>query len=512
MLNFVLDGRQYYPLEVTYTKSLSQLGAKVKAVFPLEDNETKIPAGVGATIWVYEDWKNYFVGMITGIEASGDRLTLTAYDSCYYLNHSKRTIQFTDMTVSEALSALFKECSLFNHHCPEMSARVDAVCYIQTPADIAKKLIQTEEDENGGEYYLTSDSFNSVEVYKVGELSCDIALTALISPSRSVSLDGVKNRVSLVVSDGSGYSVVETASDGKSIAKYGLLHEFVTISSDASGAVAIAQNRLAQLKQLLAEGSVTIPGDWNLTAVGRRIKISEPTTGLSGEYVITSVEHRLGDDFLTTLGLREYAELQTFKPIVDTAETDKLDEVAKSRGSSAGTPTGIILPFASRTCRLTSRYGYRTHPVTGQKNSFHGGVDLVGMQSDGISGNIVTAVKSGRVIRSRIVTDKSDATWQWGNYVAVLGYDGMTIYYCHLAKREVTEGQTIRRGERIGIEGTTGQSTGVHLHFEVRHGSEKLNAADYLGIPNEPGTYRGDPAESKSASVVIDALAGRITK
>ena len=133
MLNFVLDGKQYYPLEVTYTKSLSQLGAKVKAVFPLEDNETKIPAEVGATIWVYEDWKNYFVGMITGIEASGDRLTLTAYDSCYYLNHSKRTIQFTDMTVSEALSALFKECSLFNHHCPEMSARVDAVCYIQTP-------------------------------------------------------------------------------------------------------------------------------------------------------------------------------------------------------------------------------------------------------------------------------------------------------------------------------------------------------------------------------------------
>ena len=88
----------------------------------------------------------------------------------------------------------------------------------------------------------------------------------------------------------------------------------------------------------------------------------------------------------------------------------------------------------------------------------------------------------------------------------------MTIYYCHLAKREVTEGQTIRRGERIGIEGTTGQSTGVHLHFEVRHGSEKLNAADYLGIPNEPGTYRGDPAESKSASAVIDALAVRITK
>ena len=510
MLNLVIGGKQYYPLELTYDRSLERLGARIKASFPLADNLPRVPAEIGSTVWVYEDWKNYFVGTITEVKAGGDRLSITAYDSCYYLNHSKRIIQFSDMTVSEALAALFKECGLFNHHCPEMTAKVESICYMQSPTDIAKKLVQLEEDENGGEYYLTSDSFNSVEVYKVGELDTGIELSAVISPSRSQTLDGVKNRVTLVVSDGEGYTVTETASDGLSIAKYGLISEIEEISSDASGAVAIAQNRLQQKKQLLAEGSVTVKGSWELTAIGRRIKVTEPVTGLSGEYVITSVQHKLGDDFQTTLGLREYSEVISFKPTVEAAKTESLDTISESRKNEPVVSSNLILPFRSRCCRLTSRYGYRTHPVTGQKNSFHGGVDLVGITTGSGNGNIVTSVASGRVIRSRIVTDKSDTTWQWGNYVAVLGDDGATIYYCHLASRTVKEGQTVRRGDQIGIEGTTGQSTGVHLHFEVRRGNERINAAEYLGIPNEPGTYYGIAPTSGSSAGVINSIVERM--
>ncbi len=148
-----------------------------------------------------------------------------------------------------------------------------------------------------------------------------------------------------------------------------------------------------------------------------------------------------------------------------------------------------MLPFKSQRCRLTSGYGYRTHPVTGQKNSFHGGVDLVGLDTDIGNGDEVIAVSSGKVVRSRIVTDKSDATWQWGNYVAVTGNDGVTIYYCHLARRNVTVGQYVAVGDCIGIEGSTGQSTGKHLHFETRRGSKRINAAEYLGISNAAGIY-----------------------
>ena len=153
-----------------------------------------------------------------------------------------------------------------------------------------------------------------------------------------------------------------------------------------------------------------------------------------------------------------------------------------------------MLPFKSQKCRLTSPYGYRVHPINGWRH-FHGGVDLVA-----IGGDEVVSVADGKVVRSRIVTDKSNATWEWGEYVAVTGADGVTAYYCHLAKRLVNVGATVKAGDVIGIQGATGQVTGKHLHFECRLGSKHIDAAEYLGIKNTLGTYDG-------VSVAVDKLA-----
>ena len=144
-----------------------------------------------------------------------------------------------------------------------------------------------------------------------------------------------------------------------------------------------------------------------------------------------------------------------------------------------------MLPYKSQKCRLTSKYGYRTHPIRGWRH-FHGGVDLVGVGSDE-----VIAVTSGIVVQSRIVTDKTNSTWEWGEYIAVSGSDGKIIYYCHLKKRLVNVATADKAGDVIGIQGSTGQSTGPHLHFEVRKGTKQISAAEYLGIPNEAGTYDG---------------------
>ena len=94
----------------------------------------------------------------------------------------------------------------------------------------------------------------------------------------------------------------------------------------------------------------------------------------------------------------------------------------------------------------------------------------------------------GTVVISQIVTDKSNVTSQWGNYVCVLGDDGNYIYYCHMAERRVSRGQRVAAGDLLGIMGYTGRSTGDHLHFEVRSGTNVvLDPADYLGIPNRIG-------------------------
>ena len=131
----------------------------------------------------------------------------------------------------------------------------------------------------------------------------------------------------------------------------------------------------------------------------------------------------------------------------------------------------------------------------------HSGLDIV---SD-VGGKFpVYAVVGGRVVRSRQVAKVGckDNTWQWGQYVAVRQYDGKTVYYCHLSKRNVKAGEVISAGQQIGISGSTGYSTGIHLHFEVRNSKGiAINAADYLGIPNQVGTVEIPQLEPRESTV-----------
>lgn len=333
-MEFFINNSAVCAIEATYSKSMSQLGACVKATFPRADNERNVNASLGDRVEVKNNGVSYFFGMITEVTTTDTKLSITAYDCCYYLNKTKILIQFDGISVGDALSELWKQCSITCRHMPSMIHQVNSIHYAQTPADIAKALISAEEENNGGEYYLTSESFNSVEIYRVGELACSASLTAIMAPTKSQTLEGVKNRVSIIVSDGDGYSEIETAGDGTSILKYGVLQEYINVSSDASAAVGIAQNRLNQLKLILAQGNITVAGNWALTAVGKRINVNEPISGLCGTYVITSVSHKLGDDFQTTLGLREHYSTSTFKTDVATAKPATISAISRSRASS----------------------------------------------------------------------------------------------------------------------------------------------------------------------------------
>jgi len=154
-----------------------------------------------------------------------------------------------------------------------------------------------------------------------------------------------------------------------------------------------------------------------------------------------------------------------------------------------------LSPFESYKYRLTSPYGQRI--LNGIADT-HRGVDLVGVGS-----TAVCSVCDGTVLVSQIITDKSNLTWQWGNYVAVQAKDGTVHYYCHLASRAVKRGDKIKKGQRIGIMGNTGYSFGAHLHFEVRRNNTAINAADYLGIPNKTGTFN---VRLMNAETYIDGI------
>lgn len=138
--------------------------------------------------------------------------------------------------------------------------------------------------------------------------------------------------------------------------------------------------------------------------------------------------------------------------------------------------------------KVTSPFGMRV--LNGAQNN-HKGIDVVGLGD-----KHVCAVVGGKVISSTIITDKSNLTWQWGNYVCIQGDDGYKYYYCHMKNRLVKVGDRVKAGDHIGVEGNTGYSFGAHCHFEVRNVSGvSVDPAPFLGITNKVGTYGRDYRE-----------------
>ena len=118
---------------------------------------------------------------------------------------------------------------------------------------------------------------------------------------------------------------------------------------------------------------------------------------------------------------------------------------------------------------ITSSYGYRVHPITGNY-SLHNGVDLAIY-----SGAPIYATKSGYV---------STATYNYvyGNYVTINHMDGYSSLYGHMTSYTVSEGEYVTRGQVIGYVGSTGWSTGAHLHFTIYYNGSTVNPMDYVSL------------------------------
>ena len=117
--------------------------------------------------------------------------------------------------------------------------------------------------------------------------------------------------------------------------------------------------------------------------------------------------------------------------------------------------------------KLTSPYGYRTHPTTGQWK-FHNGVDLANNQ-----GTPIYAARSGKV---------TVATYggTYGYYVTINHGDGFSSLYAHMTHYTVSKGQTVKKGDLIGYMGSTGRSTGPHLHFSIFYNGSSVNPMNYI--------------------------------
>ncbi|RLE00465.1 MAG: hypothetical protein DRJ11_11645 [Candidatus Aminicenantes bacterium] len=116
---------------------------------------------------------------------------------------------------------------------------------------------------------------------------------------------------------------------------------------------------------------------------------------------------------------------------------------------------------------VTSAFGWRNDPFTG-KRAFHRGLDIATHY-----GNPVVATADGIVIQTSY--DKIG-----GKTIKISHRGGYTTVYCHLSKFLVRPGQRVKRGQTIGLVGSTGKALGPHLHYEVRRNGKSLNPYYYI--------------------------------
>lgn len=163
-------------------------------------------------------------------------------------------------------------------------------------------------------------------------------------------------------------------------------------------------------------------------------------------------------------------DLQLTKEELDEAESGDVQNQIRSI-ASVSNPSFLPTMWA-HLGKINNEFGFRRNPFGGRNYEFHAGMDI-----DGERGDSVMAPANGTILK---------AGWQggYGNMIEIDHGNGLTTRYGHLSKIEVQVGDVINRGQLIGLVGSTGRSTGPHLHYELRLNDKSINPR--LLLPQEP--------------------------
>lgn len=176
-----------------------------------------------------------------------------------------------------------------------------------------------------------------------------------------------------------------------------------------------------------------------------------------------------------------YEKLKASREAIDTLEAqeqamikesenieNKIQELEKQYSDNSYSGSGLIWPSRSSTY-ISSYYGWRdVHPIYGNGRMHHG-IDI-----SAAHGTDIIASADGVV--SLVLHDEDGYGW----YIILYHGDGISTLYAHCSKVIVKEGQTVRQGQVIGLVGTTGASTGPHIHYEVRVNGTPKNPLEFI--------------------------------
>jgi len=188
--------------------------------------------------------------------------------------------------------------------------------------------------------------------------------------------------------------------------------------------------------------------------------------GVDPNFIDTSYTIPLDSDITVSYKNSERKKSLTEKALCLKKDLQELiDELIDRKSEWDTRPT--IMPVKTDAYWISSGFGWRESPFTGLRE-FHRGLDISAMR-----GTPIIAPADGIVI-------SASKRYHIGKFIEIKHNDKYSTLYGHLLQHKVEKGQKVKRGDIIGLMGTTGMSTGYHLHYEVRKDSVSINPCNYI--------------------------------
>lgn len=218
------------------------------------------------------------------------------------------------------------------------------------------------------------------------------------------------------------------------------------------------------------------------------MELSQRYAGLDNEQRYRELQ-RMPDAGLVTL-LSQRLDLFDRQIYAQSLSFDRLRASAsEQKDKLAHIPS--VMPINVKDFTMSSGYGYRRDPIYGS-SKFHAGLDFAAS-----TGTMVFATADG------VVADAGRRS-NYGNMIDISHGYNYTTRYAHLSEILVTPGKSVKRGEPIGRVGSTGKSTGPHLHYEVRFKDEPQNPVNYYFMDLTPDEYADMVVKAENSGHVMD--------
>ena len=262
-------------------------------------------------------------------------------------------------------------------------------------------------------------------------------------------------------------AILESNGPADLVERVGLIQSLFTMNNRVIAEVADARAAFAS-KQATLKVTTKQVGDLEKKSSAALAKVQTIyAKAAAAQQAVTSLVAERAAAYRTLAARRAEAE-RAYKRLL--AKQREIQARIAARGNTAGPGVpgkgGLIWPMSGQ---HTSGYGYRTDPFTGQQR-FHAGIDIAAP-----SGTPIYAANTGVVM----FTESPGSSGGYGNYTCIDHGGGFATCYAHQSGFAVSSGQSVTRGQLIGYEGSTGNSTGPHLHYETRVNGNPVDPQQY---------------------------------